>query len=64
MAGEVLLALAQWAGQTVAAADGAAQRLAGSAIGFTDAGEHALKGKAEPGRLWRATRVLWGESGG
>jgi class 3 adenylate cyclase/predicted ATPase len=34
------------------------QRLAGSAIGFADAGEHALKGKAEPIRLWRATRVL------
>jgi class 3 adenylate cyclase/tetratricopeptide (TPR) repeat protein len=34
------------------------QRLAGSAIGFADAGEHALKGKAEPQRLWRATRVL------
>ena len=38
--------------------DGATQRLAGSAIGFADAGEHALKGKAEPHRLWRATRVL------
>ena len=29
-----------------------------AAIGFADAGEHALKGKAEPVRLWRATRVL------
>ena len=29
-------------------ADGATRRLAGSAIGFADAGEHALKGKAEP----------------
>ena len=38
--------------------DGATQRLAGSAVGFADAGEHALKGKAEPARLWRATRVL------
>ena len=28
--------------------DGATRRLAGSAIGFADAGEHALKGKAEP----------------
>ena len=39
-------------------ADAATQRLAGSAIGFADAGEHALKGKAEPAQLWRATRVL------
>ncbi|HJY93715.1 MAG TPA: AAA family ATPase, partial [Streptosporangiaceae bacterium] len=43
--------------------DAAAQRLAGSAIGFADAGEHALKGKAEPVRLWRATRVLSGVGG-
>jgi class 3 adenylate cyclase/tetratricopeptide (TPR) repeat protein len=39
-------------------ADEATQRLAGRAIGFADAGEHVLKGKAEPARLWRATRVL------
>jgi len=39
-------------------ADAATRRLAGSAVGFADAGEHALKGKAEPARLWRATRVL------
>jgi class 3 adenylate cyclase len=38
--------------------DGATQRAAGSAIGFADAGEHTLKGKAESQRLWRATRVL------
>jgi AAA ATPase domain len=38
--------------------DAATQRLAGGAIGFADAGEHALKGKAEPQELWRATRVL------
>jgi class 3 adenylate cyclase len=38
--------------------DAATQRLAGSAVGFADAGEHTLKGKAEPARLWRATRVL------
>jgi class 3 adenylate cyclase/predicted ATPase len=44
-------------------ADGATQRLAGSGIGFADAGEHALKGKAEPVRLWRATRVLAGVGG-
>jgi class 3 adenylate cyclase/tetratricopeptide (TPR) repeat protein len=44
-------------------ADLATQRLAESAIGFADAGEHALKGKAEPQRLWRATRVLSGIGG-
>jgi class 3 adenylate cyclase len=38
--------------------DGATYRLAGRAVGFADAGEHALKGKAGPVRLWRATRVL------
>jgi class 3 adenylate cyclase len=43
--------------------DGATQRLAESAIGFADAGEHALKGKAGPQHLWRATRVLAGVSG-
>ena len=44
-------------------ADGATQRLAGGGVGFADAGEHALKGKAEPARLWRATRVLAGVGG-
>ena len=44
-------------------ADGATRRLAGGGIGFADAGEHALKGKAEPARLWRATRVLAGVGG-
>jgi AAA ATPase domain/Adenylate and Guanylate cyclase catalytic domain len=34
------------------------QRLAASAIGFADAGERTLKGKAEPQRLWRAVRVV------
>ncbi len=38
--------------------DGVTRRLAGGAVGFADAGEHALKGKAEPARLWRAVRVL------
>jgi class 3 adenylate cyclase/tetratricopeptide (TPR) repeat protein len=38
--------------------DGPTYRLAGSAIGFADAGEHTLKGKAGPQHLWRATRVL------
>ena len=44
-------------------ADGVTQRLADGAIGFADAGEHALKGKAEPQRLWRAVRVLAGVGG-
>jgi class 3 adenylate cyclase/predicted ATPase len=43
--------------------DGATQRLAGAGVGFADAGEHALKGKAGPVRLWRATRVLSGVGG-
>jgi class 3 adenylate cyclase/tetratricopeptide (TPR) repeat protein len=34
------------------------QRLTGSAIAFADTGEHNLKGKAGPQRLWRAVRVL------
>ena len=44
--------------------DGATQRLAGAGVGFADAGEHALKGKAEPERLWRATWVMSGGVGG
>ena len=44
-------------------ADGATQRLAGGGVGFADAGEHALKGKAEPQHLWRAVRVLSGVGG-
>ena len=44
-------------------ADASTQRLADSAIGFADAGAHQLKGKAEPQRLWRATRVLSGVGG-
>jgi hypothetical protein len=39
-------------------ADVPTHRLTGSAIAFADAGEHTLKGKAEPQRLWRAVRVL------
>ena len=38
--------------------DVATQRLASSAVGFADAGEHQLKGKTEPQPLWRAMRVL------
>ena len=43
--------------------DAATQRLTESAVGFATAGEHQLKGKAEPRRLWRATRVLAGVGG-
>ena len=43
--------------------DGATRRLAGSGVGFAEAGSHRLKGKAEPQRLWRATRVLAGVGG-
>jgi class 3 adenylate cyclase/predicted ATPase len=43
--------------------DATTQRLAGGGVGFADAGEHALKGKAEPQHLWRATRVLAGVGG-
>jgi class 3 adenylate cyclase/predicted ATPase len=43
--------------------DAATHRLAGGAIGFVDAGEHTLKGKAELQQLWRATRVLAGVGG-
>jgi class 3 adenylate cyclase/predicted ATPase len=43
--------------------DVATQRLAESAVGFAMAGEYQLKGKAEPQRLWRATRVLAGVGG-
>src|SRR5215471_10890099 len=43
--------------------DDATRRLAERGVGFADAGEHALKGKAEPKRLWRATRVLAGVGG-
>src|ERR1700691_1934319 len=38
--------------------DEATYRLAGSAGAFAGAGEHMLKGKAGPQRLWRATRVV------
>ena len=51
------------AGPGVVLADGVTQRLADGAIGFADAGEHALKGKAEPQRLWHAVRVLAGVGG-
>src|ERR1700733_2219507 len=40
------------------------QRLAGSAVGFADAGEHVLKGKADPARLWRGGPGGGGGGGG
>jgi class 3 adenylate cyclase/tetratricopeptide (TPR) repeat protein len=43
--------------------DEATHRLARAAIGFSDTGEHALKGKSDPIRLWAATRVLSGVGG-
>jgi class 3 adenylate cyclase len=43
--------------------DDATQRLAEASVGFEDAGQHVLKGKSEPARLWRATRVLSGVGG-
>ena len=43
--------------------DAATYRLAGASIGFADTGEHELKGKSEPLRLWAATRVLSGVGG-
>lgn len=44
-------------------ADEATVRLAAGGVGFAEAGSHELKGKAEPLRLWRATRVLAGVGG-
>ncbi len=38
--------------------DSVTRRLTAAAIGYVEEGEHALKGKAEPERLWRATRVV------
>ena len=38
--------------------DATTHRQAGAGIGFSDAGVHALKGKAQPQQLWQATRVL------
>ncbi len=43
--------------------DAPTYRLAGAAIGFADTGEHALRGKTDPVRLWAATRVLSGVGG-
>jgi class 3 adenylate cyclase/tetratricopeptide (TPR) repeat protein len=38
-------------------------RVARGAVAFTDGGEHELKGKSEPARLWQADRVLSGVGG-
>ena len=51
------------AGPGTVLVDGATQRLAERGVGFADAGEHPLKGKAEPQHLWRAVRVLAGVGG-
>ena len=51
------------AGPGTVLVDEATQRLAGAGVGFAEAGEHALKGKAEPLELWRAVRVLAGVGG-
>ena len=38
--------------------DTATQRLTADAISYVDEGDHALKGKVDPERLWRAQRVV------
>jgi class 3 adenylate cyclase/tetratricopeptide (TPR) repeat protein len=43
--------------------DETTRRLAQAAVAFEDGGEHQLKGKAEPQKLWRALRVLSGVGG-
>jgi class 3 adenylate cyclase/tetratricopeptide (TPR) repeat protein len=51
------------AGAGTVLVDAPTQRLVSTAIQLEDAGEHTLKGKAEPERLWRAVRVLSGIGG-
>ncbi|HYA00089.1 MAG TPA: adenylate/guanylate cyclase domain-containing protein [Candidatus Binatia bacterium] len=41
----------------------ATRRATEAGVVYEDAGEHTLKGKAEPVRLWRATRVIGGRGG-
>ncbi len=43
--------------------DEATRRVAEAGVSFVSAGEHQLKGKAEPVPLWRADRVLAGVGG-
>jgi class 3 adenylate cyclase/tetratricopeptide (TPR) repeat protein len=43
--------------------DEVTRQASSAAITYADAGEHAVKGKAEPLRLWRAERVVAGVGG-
>jgi class 3 adenylate cyclase/tetratricopeptide (TPR) repeat protein len=43
--------------------DEVTRQASSAAIAYADAGEHAVKGKAEPLRLWRAERVVAGVGG-
>ncbi|HET6816219.1 MAG TPA: adenylate/guanylate cyclase domain-containing protein [Mycobacteriales bacterium] len=43
--------------------DDATRQASVAAIGYADAGAHTLKGKADPVRLWRATRVVAASGG-
>lgn len=43
--------------------DDATRQVTSAAIAYADAGEHILKGKDEPLRLWRAERVVAGVAG-
>ena len=43
--------------------DDVTRQVTSSAIAYADAGEHTLKGRAEPVRLWRAERVVAGVAG-
>jgi class 3 adenylate cyclase/tetratricopeptide (TPR) repeat protein len=43
--------------------DGTTHQITSGAVLFDDAGEHLVKGKAEPLRLWRAVRVVAGAGG-
>jgi len=43
--------------------DEVTRQIASAAIAYEDAGEHSVKGKVEPLRLWRAVRVVAGAGG-
>ena len=43
--------------------DEVTRQVTSAAIAYADAGEHAVKGKTEPLRLWRAVRVVAGVGG-
>ncbi|MDQ6818665.1 MAG: AAA family ATPase, partial [Actinomycetota bacterium] len=43
--------------------DDVTRKLTSAAVAYEDAGEHSVKGKAEPLRLWRALRVVAGRGG-